>query len=221
MPMDDEGSGVQGVSAYRPEPVPEALLRTVLDHARLAPSWHNPRGWHIWALSGEALQRFKDGLTRRLLDGAPAHSDLEGPETAWPELCLARTARLMANHEEAEATARLEGNREEKLTRLGQLFGAPCALIYGVDCHLAGPQGCINSGAFVACLCHAAHDEGLSTCVMATAVKYPELLHELLPDREGKLLVVGVAVGFPDTEDSGGGFVETATPVDDLVSWVH
>jgi len=221
MPTHEESSEVRGVPAYTSDPVPEALLRETLDHARWAPSWHNPRGWHIWALTGDALQCFKDGLTEKLLADAPGHSDLEGPESAWPELCLLRTARQMAAHEEDQATAGQEGTREEQLTDLGRLFGAPCLLVYGVDCHVAGPQGCINSGAFVACMCHAAHDSGLSTCVLATAVKYPELLHELLPDHHGELFAVGVAVGYPDTDDAGIGFTEEPIRFDDLVSWVE
>ena len=209
-----------GVRAYRPDGVPEALIREIFNHARWAPSWRNPQGWHIWVVTGAALQRFKNDLTQKLLEDAPGMPDLDMPGRAWPELCLARTARLMAVHEEAEATAGLDSTREDQLTRLGELFGAPCLIIYGVDCSVRGAQGCFDSGAFVQSMCQAAHATGLGTCVMATAVRFPELLHAMLPNEAGKLMVVGVALGYPDTDAAINEFPREPVELDELVSWV-
>lgn len=214
-------SGVHVVPAFRPEPVPKVLIREMFDAARWDPSWHNPRGWHISVLTGAALQRFKDDLTAKLHDNVPGSPDLEATDRAWPELCLLRTARLMAAHEEAEAMAGLEGGREEKLTRLGQLFGAPCALIYSVDCETTGSVGCFNSGAFIQCMCQAAGDRGLSTCVLATAVKYPALLHAMLPDEVDRLFVVGVALGYSDADTAVGTSFGEPVEFEQLVSWVE
>ena len=221
--IDDEGSvGLQRCPAYRPDAVSEAVIREAFDRTRWSPCWRGLRGWHIWVLEGEVLEGFKEELTRSLLADSPASPELDGPDRAWPELCLARTARLMAVREETAAMEHLEGGREEKLSRLGRLFGAPCLMVYGVDCRTAGTQGCLDSGAFVHSMCEAAHAEGLDTCVLATAVRYPELLHKILPDEAHRLFVVGVAVGYPEDED-------TATarypgePADfrELVSWVE
>ena len=214
-------TGVHGVPAYRPEPIPGALIHEMFDSVRWSPSWRNPRGWHICLLTGAALQRFKDEFTQRLLDDVPGSPELKTPDRAWPELCLVRTARLMAAHEEAEARASLEGSREDKLTRLGQLFGAPCAMIYSVDCKMTGPPGCFNSGAFVQSMCEAAHDRGLITCVLATVVKYPELLHGTLPDEAGRLFVAGVALGYSDEDVGSTTSVGEAVQFDELVSWVE
>jgi nitroreductase len=221
MQAQQGSTGVHVVPVYKPEPVPKALLHEIFDAARLTPSWHNPRGWHISVLTGAVLQRFKDDLTERLRDNAPGSPDLEASDPAWPELCLLRTARLMAAHEEAEAMASLEGSREEKLTHLGQLFGAPCALIYSVDCETTGSIGCFNSGAFIQCMCQAAGDRGLSTCVLATAVKYPALLHAILPDQTDKLFVAGVALGYPDTDTAVAASFGEPVEFEHLVSWVE
>ena len=209
-----------GVRGYRPDRIPEALIREIFDRAHWTPSWRNPRGWHIWVVTGEALQRFKNDLSQKLLEDAPSVLDLDMPGRAWPELCLARTARLMAAQEEADATAGLDSTREDKLTRLGELFGAPCLIVYGVDCSVTGPQGCLDSGAFVQSMCQAANAMGLGTCLMATAVRFPELLHALLPDEAGKLMVVGVALGYADTDAAMGEFPREPVEFDDLVSWV-
>jgi nitroreductase len=213
--------GVCGGLAYSPEPVPLATVRDVFEAARRLPSWQNPRGWHISVLTGAALQRFKDELTQRLLNDVPGRSDLDVPETGWPELCLLRTVRAMAAREEAAAIANLEGDRTDRLTRLGQLFGAPCAMIYSVDCKVATSLSCFNSGTFINCMCDAAHDEGLSTCVLATAVKYPEVLRALLPSEAGKHFAVGVALGYSEMDMAVPRPVGDRMEFADLVSWVE
>jgi len=202
MTMEEERADPRRCPAYRAETVPEAVLREAFDRARWSPCWQGLSGWHIWVLAGEVLERFKGELTRRLQADSPAEPELDGPDRAWPELCLARTARLMAVREETAAMEHLEGSREDKLSRLGELFGAPCLLLYGVDCRAAGMQGCLDSGAFVHSMCEALHDEGLDTCVLATAVRYPEVLHAMLTNEAHRLFVVGVAVGYPEEDDA-------------------
>jgi nitroreductase len=213
--------GAHRCPAYREDPIPQAVIRETFDRARWAPCWRSLEGWHIWVLEGAVLEGLKDELVRRLLEDGPASAELDAPDRAWPELCLARTARLMAAHEEEAATAALEGSREEKLTRLGRLFGAPCLMVYGIDCHVTGTQGCIDSGAFVQSMCEAAHAEGLETCVMATAVRYPDLLHAILPDEAHRLFVVGVALGYPDAEAAVRRYPSEPAEFDELVSWVE
>lgn len=221
--VESEGSaGPQRCPAYRTDPVSQAVIREAFDRARWSPCWRGLAGWHIWVLEGEVLAGFKEGLTRRLLADSPAEPEAEGADRAWPELCLARTARLMAVREETAAMEHLEGSREAKLSRLGELFGAPCLLIYGVDSRTAGAQGCLDSGAFVHSMCDAAHAEGLDTCVLATAVRYPDLLHAILPDEAHRLFVVGVAVGYPEGEDvAAARYPGEPGSFDELVSWVE
>ena len=220
MTTDETDRGAQRCPAYSGEPVPRAVLRDAFDKARQAPCWRTLKGWRIWVMEGAALERYKEGLTRRLLEDTPASPELDAPDRAWPELCLARTARLMAVHEEAAATAHLEGRREEKLARLGELFGAPCLMIYGLDCHAAGTQGCFDSGPFVQSMCEAARQEGLDTCVMATAVRYPDLLHAVLPDQDGELFVVGIALGYPEAGVTVARYASELPRFDDVVTWV-
>jgi nitroreductase len=220
MDAGDMDADVRRCPSYRADAVPKAVVRDAFDQARHTPSWRTLKGWHIWVLEGSTLARYKMELTRRLIEDAPSSPELDAPDRGWPELCLARTARLMAVNEEATATAHLEGTREEKLARLGGLFDAPCLMVYGLDCHAAGTQGCFDSGAFVQSMCEAARAEGLETCVMATAVRYPELLHEVLPDEAGELFVVGIVLGYPEEEVGTRRYVGEPASFDDMVTWV-
>jgi nitroreductase len=210
----------RSIRAYTPDPPPEQLIREVLDEARWAPSWRNTQAWHVWVVTGDALARFKAEFTRKLIDDAPARPDLDMPGREMPAVCAARTERMMATRDATEAAAGLDCSREGKLTRMGQLFGAPCLLVIGVDQTIAQAYAGFDCGGFAQTLCLAAEARGLATCIMATAVRFPQILHEMLPVRPGQLMVIGVALGYPDPDAAINAFPRERAGLDESVSWV-
>jgi nitroreductase len=210
----------RSIRAYTPEPVSEGLIREVLAEARWAPSWRNTQAWHVWVVTGDALARFKAEFTRKLIDDAPSRPDLDMPGREMPPVCAARTERLMATREATEAAAGLDCSREGKLARIGELFGAPCLIVIGVDQTIAQAYAGFDCGGFAQTLCLAAEARGLATCIMATAVRFPEILHEMLPVGPGLLMVVGVALGHPDPDAPLNTFPRERADLDELASWV-
>ena len=51
--------GRRSIRAYTDQPVPDDLVREILDEARWAPSSRNTQAWSVWVVTGEALERFK------------------------------------------------------------------------------------------------------------------------------------------------------------------
>ena len=51
--------GRRSIRAYTSQPVPEGLVREILDEARWAPSSRNTQAWSVWVVTGDALERFK------------------------------------------------------------------------------------------------------------------------------------------------------------------
>ena len=51
--------GRRSIRAYTSQPVPEDLVREILDEARWAPSSRNTQAWSVWVVTGGALERFK------------------------------------------------------------------------------------------------------------------------------------------------------------------
>jgi nitroreductase len=47
------------VRAFKPDPVPGAMIREILDVAKAAPSGGNLQPWRVYALAGEPLAAFK------------------------------------------------------------------------------------------------------------------------------------------------------------------
>ncbi|MFA4965878.1 MAG: nitroreductase [Thermoleophilia bacterium] len=194
MEFDSVIRGRRSIRAYKPEPVPEAVIREILDAARWTPSWRNTQAWNVWVLTGEGLARFKEEFRAAAERDEPPALDLR-PTTDWPEACSARTTALMRTRAATLEAAGEPSDPRSALARMADVFGAPCLLVFGFDDCLAEAYASFDTGAFVQSVCLAAHDKGLGTCVVATVVRYPAILRELLPGAVDKRVVVAVTLG--------------------------
>ena len=212
--------GRRSIRAYRAEAVPPDVIHEILDDARWAPSWRNTQAWNVWVLTGEALERFRRDYKAATEAQEPSRPDL-GITTEWPAACSMRTAALM---KERAATLEAAGEASDPASsqaRMADLFGAPCLLVFGFnDCLAEGYAG-FDTGAFVQNVCLAAQARELGTCIVATVVRYPDLLRRTLPDAADKRFVVSVTLGYPDTEAAANTFERSRAPLEEIVSWVE
>lgn len=204
--------GRRSIRAFSPEPVDEQVVSSVLDDARWAPSWGNAQDWNVWAVTGDALERIKTAYTRRIQEGGPSITDLEMPtREQWPERMLARM----------NLTRPGETFRPPPGPSIWEMYGAPCLLLFAIDDGLVPEYACFDAGLLVENVCLAAHAAGLGTVIMAMAVRYPEILRDVVPGTEGKRFVVGVALGHPAPGSPGNEQVRQRAGLDDLVAWVR
>jgi nitroreductase len=219
MELENVIRGRRSIRAYKPEPVPEGTIREILDAARWAPSWRNTQAWNVWVLTGDALQRYKDELKAAAERDEPAGLDL--PATAeWPQACSARTAALMTSRAATLEAAGESTDPAAAMARMADLFGAPCLLVFGFDDCLAEAYASFDTGSFVENVCLAAYDRGLGTCVIATVIRFPDLLRRLLPGGDGKRFVIAVTLGHPDPEAAANTFERSRADLDEIVTWV-
>ena len=77
--------GRRSIRAYTTEPVPQELVREILDEARWAPSSRNTQAWSVWVVGGGALERFKTAFKAALAREEADEPDLPGTPTGdWP-----------------------------------------------------------------------------------------------------------------------------------------
>lgn len=211
--------GRRSIRAFTPEPVPEDLVREILDEARWAPSWRNTQAWNVWVVSGGALERFKREFRAAVARDEPAALDLQAT-AEWPQACSLRTAALMKARAESLEAAGEPSDPAAALARMSDLFGAPCLLVFGFEDCLAEAYAGFDTGSFVQNVCLGAFDKGLGTCIFATVLRYPQVLRELLPDAGDKRFVVAVALGHPDTGAAANTFPRSRADLDEIVTWV-
>jgi nitroreductase len=99
------------------------------------------------------------------------------------------------------------------------LFGAPCLLLFAVDKGLAREYAMLDTGAIVQTVCLLAHARGLGSCIMATAVNYPGLIRQIIPIPESRAILIGVVLGYPDTEAPINRFARERANADEFTLW--
>ncbi len=62
-------------------------------------------------------------------------------------------------------------------------------------------------------------DHGLGTIVQAQAVHYPNVLRQMLGIPDSKLVLVGIAIGYPDWDNPINQFRSDREAVDSVVKW--
>ncbi len=221
MEFEDVIRGRRSIRAYTTEPVPQDLIREILDEARWAPSSRNTQAWNVWAVTGQALERFKTAFKAAVeREEADAH-DLPGtPTPDWPGACSARAVALMKSRTATLEAAGEASGPAASMARMADCFGAPVLLVFGFENCLVDASASYDTASFVQSVCLAAYDKGLGTCITTTLVRYPGILRSLLPGSEEKRMVVAVTLGHPDLEAAANTFARSRAALDELVSWV-
>jgi nitroreductase len=61
--------------------------------------------------------------------------------------------------------------------------------------------------------------QGLGTAPLIQAAAYPDVLRKILEVPESKLILLGIAIGYPDWDDPINSFRSERAPMDEVVRW--
>jgi len=209
----------RSIRRFKPDPVPESLLREILEAARWSPSWGNTQPWEISVVTGAALDRFRKANRQHLLDGVIPDPDTPMPD-AWHEPLKQRYGDV--GKQVLTALEIPRGDKEARLRYAGDmfaLFSAPSLLLFCVDRGIPREYAMLDTGAIVQTVCLLAHARGLGSCILAASVRYPALIREIIPIPETKAVIIGVAVGYPDGEAPVNQFTRERANPDEFTLW--
>jgi nitroreductase len=204
----------RSIRAFTSDPVPESVVREILEEARWAPSWGNAQDWEVFVVTGDALGRLKDGLQKAAESGAAQPADIAMPLSGaevWPDHIASRMTYRRPSPEVAAALPERAG--------LWSVYNAQVLLLFTIDERLAPEYACFDSGLVVENVCLAAVDRGLGTCIMAMVVRFPEALREVVP-AEGRRFVIAVALGHADETSPLNALERRRADFDEIVHWV-
>lgn len=178
--------------AFLAEPIDAETIGQIVDLAKWSPSWANTQSWGVYVVSGEPLERIKAAFAEKAAHDEPPTSDLVMP-SEWPDHLLVR----MNIHRPPSEVVSAESLRPTGPS-IWDLYGAPSLVLLAIDPEVEATYACFDAGLFAQTFCLAAEDRGFATCIMATSVRYGDVLHAEIPEAEGKLFVIGIAIGFMD-----------------------
>jgi len=212
----------KSTKAFRPDPVPQSVLEEIMELALRAPSWANTQPWEFVIAAGTKLDEIKEQLVKKV-DEPPA-LDIVRP-WGFPEPYASRTGRLMATEQKIKGIKRedREGRGWWRLQGLRN-YGAP-AVIYILIDRAFYFQEEVNAWLLFDCglvaenIMLLATARGLGTVAQAQAVNYPDVLRKALAIPESKLIVLGIAVGYPDENDPINHFRSERESLASMAKW--
>lgn len=184
---------------FRPEPVPDADLRRILELAQRTPSWCNCQPWQVVITRGAATERFRKAVLAHASSGAkPA------PDFAFPEAYLGvyRDRRKVCGVQLYESLAI---GREDKAAAAAQalenfrFFGAPHVAIITTPAAL-GTYGLLDCGLYIQTFMLAARSRGVDSIAQAALASYPDFIRELLGIAPERKVVCGISFGYAESE---------------------
>ncbi len=225
----DTGTAIRerrAIRKYKPDQVPDELLREILAEARWAPSATNTQSTYVYALSGEPLQKFKTELRQYAESEVEPNPDFP-PGGGPPPHLLARQQDLFETRmsfiaaEEAKMGLQPSGPPANPGVAMADIFGAPTVLALAFEQGVSDCYGCFDAGLISMCITLAAHSRGLATCITGSNVRFPDLLRKLIPGTENQKFVVAIAIGYPEPDAPVNRFPRTRVPVDEFLRFVR
>ena len=209
----------RSIRQFKPDAVPESLIREILEAARWTPSWGNTQPWEIVVVTGEKLESFKKANRQHRMDEVSPQPDTVMPE-AWPEHIKQRYNGIGKQVLTAFNIPRGDKEaRQRYYSDMAGLFGAPAMLLFCLDKAIAREYGMLDIGAIMLTFCLLAHNRGLGTCTLAATVNYPAIIRELLQIPESKAIIMGVALGYA-ADSPVNGFERERADLDSFTTWV-
>ena len=210
----------RSIRRFLPKPVSEKIIKELVAKALWAPSWGNTQSWGIVVATGDRLEQFKKDNRKAVLAGKPSEPEIPMPQT-WPDANLMRYKNLGKSVFEALGIPREDKEaRQRHFAHMFALFDAPALIMLAADKALSLEYAMFDAGLFLQTFCLLAHDRGLGTCILAATVVYPEITHKILSIPENKRLIIGAALGWPDTDAPVNCFERNRGDVEEFVQWV-
>jgi nitroreductase len=207
------------IRGFKPAPVPREVLEELLDTCRWAPSLRNAQTCEFAMLGGEVMAEIKARLDDKLKAKAQVTPDLPAAELSERYL-----KRATANRDAIDIPLCPPGTEDPDATRVefmlkgGRFYDAPNGIIIYAD-KPVDSMALINAGTMAQTIAPAALAYGLGTCITTRGVGYPEIFRELIGIPESKIIITGIAIGYPDPEYKINSYTRQRVPLEDIAQW--
>ncbi|XOV90611.1 MAG: nitroreductase [Pseudomonadota bacterium] len=216
MQFDDVVLGRRSIRGYKPDPVPRALIREILELAMRSPSSMNTQPWNFTVVTGEVLDRIRAGNTERNLAGVPHSREFRtghGFEGKHRERQVGVAKQLFG----AMGIAREDKEgRQDWVLRGFRQFDAPVCVIITYDRELADSDDTpFDCGAVTTALVNAAWSRGLGAVINSQGIMQSPVVREHAKIAEDQVIMKAVALGWPDESFPANAVVSERKSVDE------
>jgi nitroreductase len=187
--------------SFLPKPVPENIVRDILERAARAPSAGNLQPWRVYALAGEPLAKLKAEMAARTNElpkgeGGDYRIYPDPMVTPYRERAFGVGEML---YESIGVPRADKPARYKQYARNYQFFGAPVALFVATEKSFGVAQWA-DIGGYLQTVMLLARAHGLHTCPQQAWVAFHKTIRAHLKLPDGWIVYSGVSLGFEDPD---------------------
>ncbi|HMO29629.1 nitroreductase [Enterovirga sp.] len=197
--LDELTAGRFTCRAYRPDPVPEEVIRGILRIAGRTPSWCNVQPWQVVVASAESTEKFRRALMEEARADPHGASDIPFPP-GYHGIYKKRRQEIGYQLYAALGIAREDRERREAQSFENfRLFGAPHVAIVTLPGEI-GPYAIADCGSFVGSFLLAARAHGVDTTPQAALAHHSAFIRRYFDIPDGQKILCGISFGYADKE---------------------
>lgn len=208
------------IRKFRPEPVPKNILTEIINTAQCSPSYKNSQPWEIVIVSGKKKEELSNLLVRLLEEGKTPEPDIPEAVTWPPDI----EERINEHMKKRGALLGIDLNSPEieKKSKAAnfRFYGAPHGIFLFHDSSL-NEWSVFDAGLFAQSLMLAANAHGLGTVPQGFLTDYSLEVKQFLGIPDSKRLVLGISIGYPDTENVINAYRTTRVETEKILRWVE
>jgi nitroreductase len=213
----------KSIRTFKKDPVPEELIRKILETTLRSPSWANSQPWHFYIVTGEKLENIRQKFADKA-DEDP-YPDISRP-FEFPEPYGNRMSTITTRQNEVRGLTSADRDRKGWWRVFGlRHFGAASEVYICIERSFFYQKKGLNVWPVFDCglitqdIMLLAASEGLGTIIQAQAVIYPDIIRKTLDIPESQIIVIGLAIGYPDWQDPVNNIATDRVKLDDISKW--
>ncbi len=218
---DDVIRGRRSIRGFLDKPVPRELVEEVIALAMRAPSSFNNQCWNFTVVTGGPLDAIRKGNTDGILAGKPDSREFR-TFTKVPEEHRGRQIEIAKQLFGAMGIERGDKDgRQDWVLRGFRQFDAPVSVVVTYDRVLLGSDiAPFDCGAVTNALVNAAWSRGLGCVINSQGIMQSPVVREYAQIPDDQVIMICVAMGFPDETFPANAVVSNRKPLDETVRFV-
>lgn len=191
----------KSIRGYLNKPVPREVIDEIIEVAKWSPSSMNTQPWYVHVITGDPLDRIRQGNTHNMVTGVPPKRDFPMKE-AYEGVHRQRQIGIAVQLFEAMGIARDDKERRTDWVMRGfRQFDAPVSLVLTYDKHLEPAAiSQLDLGALSHAIVLAAWERGLGTVINGQGIMQSSVVHEHAGIPDDQSIMTCIAMGYPDEE---------------------
>jgi len=210
----------KSIRRFKPDPVPEKVIREILEIAVRSPSAMNTQPWEFTVIAGDVIENIRKEHIQKIKEGIPPNTEFNLME--WPRDGIYRDRQVnlaMQLFNLMGIDRKNKKQRTEWVERGFRYFDAPAAILLSLDKALSGIGPALDIGSMMQTICLAALHFNLGTCIENQGVMYPDVVRKWADIPKSRFLVVSIAIGFSDWDFPANKVKSERETVENITNW--